>query len=144
LFTPTEKSETDDEINAEETRRKYKAAHDLCLQAFNLGQIHLKHVGIALIDSKMEASADTLGDEILTPDSSRFCDLSEVQTGVEPPYLDKEIARQEAVRMWGGKKTGPPLTFSDEIVQKLSRTYLDIFERVTGSALVDFQRDRLN
>ena len=144
LFTPTEKSATDDPLDATETITKYSGAFDLSLTVFKIARNHLNNLGLELVDSKFEVGFDaegnlTVADEIVTPDSSRFCDLLEIKIGQNPPWLDKQIARDAAERIWGtGKKY--PLEFSPEIVRKLSETYLEIFRRITGFSLQEFQQ----
>lgn len=147
LFTPTDKSETDEPLDATATSVTYPDASHISLQVFIMVRDHLRALGLELVDSKFEVGMDELGDvtiadEITTPDSSRFCELSEITLGSEPPWLDKQLARDEAERIWGnGKKY--PLKFSPEIIRKLSDTYLGIFHRITGRKLQDYQHDHL-
>lgn len=147
IFTPTDKSETDVPIDAENTEEKYPEATAVCYKTFLLVRDHLRKLGLELVDSKFEVGICnnsgqpivTIADEIATPDSSRFCDDAKIEIGKEPPWLDKQIARDEAERIWGkGKKT--PLIFSPDIVSKLSGTYLDIFFRITGMNIEEFQK----
>ena len=143
LFTPTRKSEEDEPMDTAATLAEYPVTSATCLRAFTLIRDYMRTLGLELVDSKFEASGDVLGDEIVTPDSSRFCRLADIELGKEPPWLDKQIARDEAERSWG---SGPkfPLRFSQEIIQKLSNTYLSIFFRITGQKLGDFQRSHLD
>lgn len=148
IFTPTEKSETDDPLNADDVLRKYPAACALARNAFLRARNILLVKGTDTIDGKLEVAIDADGDpvlvdEIITPDSSRFCESNSIVLGSEPPYLDKQIARDEAVKMWG-KGTRCPLTFSSDLVYELTRTYLRIFARITGWSLEAFQEGPLN
>lgn len=146
LFTPTEKSETDMPLNAEEVGRQYPLATQLSLEVFLRIRRYLKGYGIDLVDSKMEIGTDqsgrvTIADEVVTPDSSRFCSSHEIREGSEPPWLDKQIARDEAERMWaGGQKV--PLEFDSSVIDRLSKTYKGIFSRITGMWLKRFQMNR--
>lgn len=78
-----------------------------------------------------------LADEWLTGDSSRFVDINDIVLGKMPPWKDKEILRQDAVKQWvGGPKV--PLEFSDEVLKKTSDAYHEIFEQLTGGTLEQF------
>lgn len=148
IFTPTDKSETDDPINSLETARRYTQAYSLMVKMFTLARKYLSERGIDLCDSKFEFGFDRnglvrVGDEIFTPDSSRYSESLKIVLGQEPPWLDKQIARNEAQRIWG-KEPKYPLEFSSEIIEGLSRTYLDIFSRITGMSLGDFQKKFLD
>lgn len=148
-FTPTEKSETDDPVGWKKVVEDHPLAYRMSLEAFCLVRDHLRSRGLELVDSKFEVGCEPRGgnvvlcDEIATPDSSRFCDLSEIKLGVEPPWLDKQVARNEAERIWGkGEKM--PLEFRPETIGRLTSTYLSIFERITGMPLADFQKYHLD
>jgi len=148
IYTPTDKSETDEPLDARETMEQYAEAYNVSRRVFDLVRTHLNSVGLELVDSKFEVGIDclgrvTVGDEIGTLDSSRFADLAQITLGKNPPWLDKQLARDEAERIWAG---GPKfsLTFSPEIVNQLTKTYLAIFKRITGESLEDFQRQVLN
>ena len=148
LSTPTDKSETDDPQRASMVRAKYPQGVAIFREAYRLMRQHTNRVGIEVVDCKGEGGKDELGrfviaDEFGTPDCSRFCEKDKIVIGQEPAWLDKELARQEAERVWGN---GPrvPLTFSPAVIAHLSTTYLDIFERIVGVPLVRFQRERLD
>jgi phosphoribosylaminoimidazole-succinocarboxamide synthase len=147
IFTPTDKSETDDPLNAMETRNKYLDAYATGREAFLVIQDHLRRKDYELVDSKFELGVDPngrvrLADEVVTPDSSRFCDLHKIRVGQEPPWLDKQVARDEAERIWG---SGPkhPLQFGPEIIHNLSLTYLEILWVITGLNLEAAQKTYL-
>ncbi len=143
VFTPTDKSEDDDPIQTEVVRAKYPAETNLAEFVFVQGRKYLEGVGLVGIDSKFELGIGedksvVLADEVWTLDSSRVAKTLHIRTGLEPPWLDKQLARDEAIRLWAG---GPrsPLKFSDPIVAKLSRTYENVFKMITGDDLRDFQ-----
>ncbi|HUD04005.1 MAG TPA: phosphoribosylaminoimidazolesuccinocarboxamide synthase [Candidatus Paceibacterota bacterium] len=147
IFTPTDKSETDEPLDAQETSMRYPDPSRVSLQTFMLTRNHLRSRGVELVDSKFEVGIDqfgiaTIADEIATPDSSRFCEFSAIEPGKEPPWFDKQIARDEAERVWD-KAEKCPLKFSSEIIQKLSDTYLGICSQITGDGLQSFQRQYL-
>lgn len=149
IFTPTDKSETDEPLNTEETKAKYpKEMGEAAITYLLLGKYLRDVCHIELVDSKFEVGVDEDGlvcvaDEIVTPDSSRFCECSKIQTGVEPPYLDKQIARDKAEKIWGD---GPqvPLEFESATTEQLSRIYLDLVTNITRSSLYIFQLNNMD
>ncbi|PIP55672.1 MAG: hypothetical protein CO183_02525 [Candidatus Zambryskibacteria bacterium CG_4_9_14_3_um_filter_42_9] len=148
LFTPTDKSETDDPLNTEEIESKYQKATEIARRSYKLIRKFLNKIGIELVDGKFELGVDNhgsilLADEIATPDSCRFCLLKDIEAGRGLAWLDKQIARNEAERIWGnGEKV--PLEFSNNITLKLLCTYLEVFKLITGSTLEEFDYDYLN
>lgn len=142
LFTPTDKSETDDPRNYTEILTLCPKEVSVTRILFLRGEKYLAERGIALLDSKMEAAADTIADEMLTPDSSRFANISEVQVGQDPPWLDKEYLRAEAVEQW---KRGAqiPLTFSSGVIAGTRERYGSILMRVTGYSMTNWVKKDL-
>ena len=147
IFTPTDKSETDDPLDSNRTYARHREATDIAQKIYSLTRAHLNRRGFEEVDTKLELGVNekgeiAVGDEIVTPDSSRFCPLSEIKEGQEPPWLDKQIARNEAERIWGaGEKR--PLTFSPGIIQRLTDTYLQIFFMIAQMDLAHFQQHQL-
>lgn len=144
IFTPTEKSETDDPVLADMVRQQHPAAVALAERAYQQGREYALARGISIIDTKSEVGVGAdgnlyLGDEWLTGDCSRFVRSDDIQIGVEPPWMDKEVFRQDAVRQWGGKTTGNPLVFPDEVVKAGMRAYHEVFETLAGSSLEAYQ-----
>lgn len=145
IFTPTEKSETDDPVTAEEVERKYLTAGMFGRLTFRRVRSILNASSIELVDTKFEFGVDEngqvrLADEVVTPDSSRFCAFSDIQTGQEPPWLDKQVARDEVERIWEGRK-GPPLVLPQPIIARLSGNYCDLVAMVTGRERRNFQKE---
>lgn len=148
IFTPTDKSETDDPMDFAQVERDHRHAVTGTYQLFLAVQRHLNSKGIELIDSKFEVGVDAagalcIGDEITTPDSSRFCELSEISEGEDPHWLDKQILRDEAERIWGD---GPkiPLEFDPFLISSTKGIYEGIFERIAGGSLTDYQNFMMN
>ncbi len=105
LFTPTRKSKSDEPLPYQDVARDHPKETALVLTVFRRGAVFLAERGITLIDGKNEVSEDMLVDEWLTGDCCRMTWSHFVQEGVEPPWLDKELVRQEAMRLWaGGRK----------------------------------------
>jgi phosphoribosylaminoimidazole-succinocarboxamide synthase len=137
VFTPTDKSETDDPLSAATTLAKYPEAYQLALRVYQTGQSFAGEGGIEIIDGKFEVGIDedgevVLADECLTPDSCRFVRTDSITVGQEPTWLDKQYLREEAERVWaGGKKT--PLTFSSAVIDETTRRYEEIVTSLTGT-----------
>jgi phosphoribosylaminoimidazole-succinocarboxamide synthase len=148
LFTPTDKSETDEPLQANEVYEEYREAFDLGFEAFLLVEQRLSREGITLVDSKFELGVDEhgkvyLADEIATPDSSRFVMTEDIVLGKDPPWFDKQVLRDEAERVWdGGKKV--PLRFSERGLEVCMKRYLDLFTRATDTNLSYYQRHELH
>ena len=93
--------------------------------------------GIILADTKFEfgrnASGEVvLGDEALTPDSSRFWDQSTWVPGGVQPSFDKQFLRDYLVAS-GWDRNSPPPQLPAEIVDKTAARYEEAFFRITGS-----------
>ncbi len=144
IFTPTEKSATDDPAWADFVWGKYSEAVRLAQLAYESGREYAFDRGIEIIDTKIEVGMGMdgtlyLADEFLTGDSSRFARSANIQIGVEPPYMDKEGFRRNAGQQWGGKTTGDPLVFPDEVIRAGMQAYREVFETLTGSSLEAYQ-----
>jgi len=93
--------------------------------------------GIILADTKFEFGTDedgeiTLGDEALTPDSSRFWEASTWKPGGAQPSFDKQFVRDYLVSSGWDKKSPPP-ELPNEIVEKTAARYEEAYFRITGS-----------
>ena len=95
--------------------------------------------GIMIADTKFEFGTDSSGklfimDEVLTPDSSRFWSKDSYQVGRSPHSFDKQFIR-DWLENQDWSKTPPPPKLPDNIIQKTSQKYLDIFEKLTGEII---------
>ncbi len=91
--------------------------------------------GIIIADTKFEFGLDengniVLGDEMLTPDSSRFWPADEYEPGHGQPSFDKQFARD-----WLTDNEGHNWTLPQDIVDKTIAKYLQGYEMLTGSKL---------
>ena len=91
--------------------------------------------GIIIADTKFEFGLDengniVVGDEMLTPDSSRFWPLSEYEPGHGEPSFDKQFARD-----WLKQNEGHNWKLPKEVVDKTIDKYLTCYELLTGHAL---------
>jgi phosphoribosylaminoimidazole-succinocarboxamide synthase len=97
---------------------------------------------IILADTKFEFGHKDgellLIDEVLTPDSSRFWPKETYGVGRGQPSLDKQPVR-DWLETLDWDKSPPPPDLPDEVVQESSERYEDVFQRLTGTALADYQ-----
>ena len=145
IFTPATKAEIGDhDINIDfDQASKIVGAKDaaelrnLTLKLYDTAADFAKSRGILLADTKFEfgrnaAGAIVLGDEALTPDSSRFWDQSTWAPGGTQPSFDKQFLRDYLVAS-GWDRNSPPPELPAEIVEKSARRYEEAFYRLTGS-----------
>ena len=148
IFDPTTKEETHDrtltpaEMIAQGfiTAERFEELKKTALALFARGQELAAKRGLILVDTKYEFGMDgdtlTLIDEIHTPDSSRYWQnasyMKRLEHGEEPEYFDKEF-----LRLWFKEHSDPykDATLPEaplELVQELSRRYIQMYEAITG------------
>lgn len=145
IFTPATKAEVGDhDINIDFTSAtKIVGAEtaadlrNLTLKLYDTAAEYALGRGIILADTKFEfgTSADgeiTLGDEALTPDSSRFWELDGWAPGKSQPSFDKQFVRDWLISSGWDKKSPPP-ELPEEIIEKTAARYEEAFERITGT-----------
>ena len=145
IFTPATKAEIGDhDINIDfEAASKIVGANDaaklrdLTLKLYDTAADFAKSRGIILADTKFEFGRNSdgaivLGDEALTPDSSRFWDQSTWVPGGTQPSFDKQFLRDYLVAS-GWDRNSPPPELPVEIVEKTAERYEEAFYRLTGS-----------
>jgi phosphoribosylaminoimidazole-succinocarboxamide synthase len=96
--------------------------------------------GIIVADTKIELGFDSegtlrLGDEVLTPDSSRFWPAESWQPGHSQVSFDKQFVRDwltSPASGWARQSGEPPPALPDEIVEQTRHTYVAAYERITG------------
>ena len=96
--------------------------------------------GIILADTKFEFGHRddgtlVLGDEVLTPDSSRFWDAASWRPGESLPSFDKQYVRDWLANDsgWDRSSDTPPPALPDEVVDATRERYLEAFRRLTGA-----------
>jgi phosphoribosylaminoimidazole-succinocarboxamide synthase len=100
--------------------------------------------GILLADTKLELGHDrdavlTLGDEVLTPDSSRFWPAEGWAPGRPQPSYDKQYVR-DWLDASGWDRTAPGPELPDEVVERTRGKYVEAYERLTGNRFDDWLR----
>ena len=94
--------------------------------------------GIVLADTKFEfgtlpaSSALVLGDEVLTPDSSRFWPAVTWSPGAAQPSYDKQYVR-DWLTSSGWDRVSPPPELPDDVVAATRERYVTAYERLTGT-----------
>lgn len=104
------------------------ALRDLTLQLYTLAHDYAETRGIIVADTKFEFGRDrdgniVLGDEALTPDSSRFWDAAQWQPGESQPSFDKQFVRDWLLASGWDRNSSPP-ELPPEIVDKTYQRYL--------------------
>lgn len=152
VFTPTQKSENDEPMNADEVRAKYPDEYAFVRKIFVFMSSYLEGRKVRLIDSKYKVGHDEngkllLADEFGTSDSSRFSSVREAEKAMnlhtDPAWLDKQVFREYAQKKWkGGKKF--PLEFSPDVIEKGIERYHRAFKLITGETLESYQKKFLS
>jgi phosphoribosylaminoimidazole-succinocarboxamide synthase len=109
----------------------------ITLEVYRRGSAIAKERGIIIADTKIElgvsGGALKIGDELLTPDSSRFWAADEWQPGSTPRYLDKQFLRDwSATELTDWDRTAPGPEIPDEVVAATRNRYIEVYERLTG------------
>ncbi len=152
IFTPSTKAETGHDeaitldlvaelIGDRELADRLRSA-SIALYAF--ASEHAAARGIILADTKFEFGLDeqgalVLGDEVLTPDSSRFWPADSYEVGRAQASFDKQYVRDWASGT-GWDRTPPAPALGDDVVSGTQERYREAYEKITGepfSAWVD-------
>jgi phosphoribosylaminoimidazole-succinocarboxamide synthase len=108
----------------------------ITLEVYRLGSAVARERGIIIADTKIELGFTEgqlkLGDELLTPDSSRFWAADEWQPGGTQRYLDKQFLRDWSSSITGWDRTAPGPEIPDEVVEATRNRYIEVYERLTG------------
>ncbi|MEV4167718.1 phosphoribosylaminoimidazolesuccinocarboxamide synthase [Nonomuraea sp. NPDC049709] len=148
IFTPSSKApagQHDEPISYEQVVAEVGAEtaaelRRITLAVYTRGAEIARERGIILADTKIELGWDadgvlTLGDEVLTPDSSRFWPADEWQPGRSQTSFDKQFVRDWLLSPesgWDKSSGNPPPRLPDEVVERTRQRYLEAYERVTG------------
>ncbi|MEU7862737.1 phosphoribosylaminoimidazolesuccinocarboxamide synthase [Nonomuraea sp. NPDC049141] len=149
IFTPSTKApvgQHDEPISFERVvgdvgAETAEALRQITLAVYTRGAEIARERGIILADTKIELGRDadgvlTLGDEVLTPDSSRFWPADGWQPGRSQPSFDKQYVRDWLLSPESGwdKDSGtPPPRLPDKVVEQTRQRYLEAYERITGA-----------
>jgi phosphoribosylaminoimidazole-succinocarboxamide synthase len=142
IFTPATKAEEghDENIDFEAAaaivgdRALLERARDAAIALYRFGAGHARERGIILADTKFEFGLDpggrlVLGDEAMTPDSSRFWPADGYEPGRSQPSFDKQYVRDWAAGS-GWDKTPPAPALPDDVVARTREKYVEAYERL--------------
>ena len=145
IFTPATKADLgshDENIDFEGAvrligdRALAERLRDVSIALYEHAVDHARERGIILADTKFELGLDgdgklTLGDEALTPDSSRFWPVEGYEPGRSQPSFDKQFVRDWASGT-GWDRNPPAPEIPDEVVQRTRAKYIEAYELITG------------
>ncbi|MBC7593458.1 MAG: phosphoribosylaminoimidazolesuccinocarboxamide synthase [Kineosporiaceae bacterium] len=150
IFTPATKAdvgEHDENVSYEWVVETIGAEHaaalrDLTLAVYGRAESIARERGIILADTKFEFglrpdATIVLGDEVLTPDSSRFWPADSYRVGRAQESYDKQIVRNwltSSASGWDRESDRQPPSLTEEIVEKTRERYLQAYELLTGEA----------
>ncbi|MBD8057657.1 phosphoribosylaminoimidazolesuccinocarboxamide synthase [Cellulomonas sp. JH27-2] len=152
IFTPATKAELGDHdenvpfstVAATIGDEPAATLRDLTLRVYARAEAIARERGVILADTKLEFGTDpvtgevTLGDEVLTPDSSRFWPADEWQPGRAQASFDKQFVRDwltSAASGWDRASDVPPPELPADVVERTRARYLEAYERLTGEPL---------
>ena len=119
---------------------------DLTLAVYSAAREIARERGILLADTKFEFGYDdagrlVLGDEVLTPDSSRFWPADDWHPGRPQPSFDKQYVRNWLLSPesgWDRAAGGPPPPLPAEVAAATRARYVEAYERLTGKSFADW------
>ena len=148
IFTPATKAEFGDHDENVDFDRAAEIVGDralmeelmrISIELYEFGARHAAEKGIILADTKFEfgrhpGAEVILGDEVLTPDSSRYWPADLYEPGHSQPSFDKQFVRDWAdAAGWDHSPPAPELP--EEVVAQTRDRYLEAYERITGEEL---------
>ncbi|GLW30116.1 phosphoribosylaminoimidazolesuccinocarboxamide synthase [Actinoplanes regularis] len=145
IFTPSTKEAvgaghdqpmTFEQVVEQEGKDEAEELRRITLEIYRRGSEIAAARGILIADTKIElgrkAGELKLGDELLTPDSSRFWAAEEWQPGDVQRYLDKQVLRDWATRETDWDRTEPGPELPERVVEATRARYVEVYERLTG------------
>ena len=143
IFTPATKAEIGDHDENISFMRSVEIVgsdaaaelRSLSIAIYEKAKSYAKSRGILLADTKFEFGTDIkgeirVGDEVLTPDSSRFWNLSTWNPGGAQASFDKQYVRDWLVNSGWDRKSPPP-ELPDDVVEKTQAKYIEAYELIT-------------
>jgi phosphoribosylaminoimidazole-succinocarboxamide synthase len=146
IFTPSTKAEIglhDENISFEQAEKvagkeTITQLKNISLTVYKTASEFALSKGIIIADTKMEFGFNNgeliLVDEVLTPDSSRFWPADLYQKGRGQESYDKQIIRDYLLSINFNKQPPPP-SLPQDVIQKTSKKYLEVLEKLTGETL---------
>ena len=152
IFTPATKAVTGHDENIDRDTAAdlvgaalFEQVEQASIALYRFAAAHARERGIIIADTKLEFGLDdegrlVLGDEVLTPDSSRFWPADDYRPGGAQPSFDKQYARDYCESL-GWDKTEPGPELPGEVVAGTRARYVEAFERLTEIRFDDYLAD---
>jgi phosphoribosylaminoimidazole-succinocarboxamide synthase len=152
IFTPATKAVTGHDENIDRDTAAdlvgaalFEQVERASIALYRFAAEHARERGIIIADTKFEFGLDeerrlVLGDEALTPDSSRFWPADEYRPGGTQPSFDKQFARDYCDSL-GWDKTDPGPELPEAVVAGTRARYVEAFERLTEVDFDDYLAD---
>jgi phosphoribosylaminoimidazole-succinocarboxamide synthase len=150
IFTPSTKAEEghdeaidfDAAAKAVGDRELMGRVRDVSVALYEFGAAHARERGVILADTKFEFGLDdagelVVGDEVLTPDSSRYWPADGYEPGRSQPSFDKQYVRDWASGS-GWDKAPPAPELPADVVAGTKQRYEEAYERITGEPFADW------
>ncbi len=152
IFTPSTKADVghDEAIDFDQAaelvgdRALMDKVRSTSIELYSFAAAHARDHGVILADTKFEFGLDAagelvVGDEVLTPDSSRYWPAEDYEPGRGQPSFDKQYVRDWAAGS-GWDKQPPAPAIPEEVVAGTRRRYIEAYERITGEDYADWVR----
>jgi len=144
LFTPSTKADVghDEAIDFERAvqlvgdRQLMERVREASIELYSFAAEHARERGVILADTKFEFGLDrddqlAVGDEVLTPDSSRYWPVDGYEPGHGQPSFDKQYVRDWASASgWDKRPPAPPIPA--DVVAGTRARYVEAYERIAG------------
>ncbi len=148
IFTPATKAELgehDENIDFDRaaeivgSRPLLEELRRVSIELYEHARTHAFERGIILADTKFEFGSTpgaeiVLGDEVLTPDSSRFWPLDDYEPGRGQASFDKQFVR-DWLDEQGWDHSPPAPSLPEDVIEGTRAKYLEAYERITGRML---------
>jgi phosphoribosylaminoimidazole-succinocarboxamide synthase len=144
IFTPSTKADVghDETIDFDQAaelvgdRALLERVRDVSIELYSFASEHARERGVILADTKFELGLDdndelVVGDEVLTPDSSRYWPADSYEVGRGQPSFDKQYVRDWASQS-GWDKRPPAPEIPQDIVAGTRARYVEAYELITG------------
>jgi phosphoribosylaminoimidazole-succinocarboxamide synthase len=143
LFTPSTKATEGHDANIDRAagielvgEERFDEIERLSIEVYRTAADYALERGIIIADTKFEFGLDdqdriVIGDEVLTPDSSRFWPVDEYAPGGSPPSYDKQYVR-DWLETLDWDKTPPGPEIPADVVAGTRARYVEAYERLTG------------
>jgi phosphoribosylaminoimidazole-succinocarboxamide synthase len=111
----------------------------LSLSVFESASAISEKAGLILADTKFEFGKDpatgqmVLGDEVLTPDSSRYWDKAAYESGNRSESFDKQIVRNWLLENWDPESGSKPPKLSEDVISRTSSRYAELREKLEAT-----------